>query len=59
MSPGHLSRLVCLLSHCSDGLALADYQRLKTQFVQSYGFHHLVTWNNLLKVATCRAPGIT
>jgi len=50
-------RLVCLLSHCSDGLALADYQRLKTQFVQSYGFHHLVTWNNLLKVGLVRVKG--
>ena len=44
------SSQVCLLSHCGDGLALSDYQRLKTQFVQAYGFQHLVTWNNLLKV---------
>ena len=42
---------VCLLSHCGDGLTLSDYQRLKTQFVQAYGFQHLVTWNNLLKVS--------
>ena len=47
--PRSLSQ-VCLLSHCGDGLALSDYQRLKTQFVQAYGFQHLVTWNNLLKV---------
>ena len=43
---------VCLLSHCGDGLSLSDYQRLKTQFVQAYGFQHLVTWNNLLKVGS-------
>ena len=30
-------RLICLLSHCQDGLSLADYQRLKTQFIQVNG----------------------
>lgn len=50
-------RLICLLSHCSDGLSLADYQKLKTQFVQSYGFQHLVTWNNLLKVGLVSVKG--
>ena len=50
-------RLLCLLSHCSDGLSLPDYQRLKTQFVQAYGFQHLVTWNNLLKVGLVQVKG--
>ena len=50
-------RLICLLSHCSDGLALSDYQKLKTQFIQAYGFSHLVTWNNLLKLGVIRVRG--
>lgn len=58
LRPINLSlRLVCLLSHCGDGLTLSDYQRLKTQFVQAYGFQHLVTWNNLLKVGLVRVKG--
>jgi len=50
-------RLICLLSHCSDGLSLIDYQRIKTQFVQAYGFPHLITWNNLVKVGIIRVKG--
>merc|ERR1719153_1401367 len=50
-------RLICLLSHCSDGLSLIDYQRIKTQFVQAYGFPHIVTWNNLVKVGVIRVKG--
>jgi len=58
LRPINLSlRLVCLLSHCGDGLSLSDYQRLKTQFVQAYGFQHLITWNNLLKVGLVRVKG--
>ncbi len=43
-------RLTCLLAHCGDGLATADLARLKTQLVQAYGFQHLLTWSNLLKL---------
>jgi hypothetical protein len=43
-------RLTCLLAHCGDGLAAADLARLKTQLVQAYGFQHLLTWSNLLKL---------
>ena len=50
-------RLICLLSHCGDGLLLSDYQRLKTQFIQAYGFNHLVTWNNLVKLGIIRIKG--
>merc|ERR1719221_1704652 len=50
-------RLICLLSHCNDGLVISDYQKLKTQFIQAYGFQHLVTWNNLLKVGIIRVRG--
>ena len=50
-------RLICLLSHCNDGLVINDYQRLKTQFIQAYGFQHLVTWNNLLKAGIIRVRG--
>jgi len=50
-------RLICLLSHCSDGLSLIDYQRIKTQFVQAYGFPHIITWNNLVKVGVIRVKG--
>jgi len=50
-------RLICLLSHCSDGLSLSDYQKIKTQFVQAYGFPHIITWNNLVKVGIIRVKG--
>ena len=50
-------RLICLLSHCNDGLSFSDYQKLKTQFVQAYGFNHLVTWSNLLKSGIIRVKG--
>jgi len=50
-------RLISLLSHCGDGLLLSDYQRLKTQFIQAYGFNHLVTWNNLVKLGIIRIKG--
>jgi len=50
-------RLICLLSHCSDGVSFIDYQRLKTQFIQAYGFQHLITWNNLVKVGIIRVKG--
>ena len=50
-------RLICLLSYCSDGLSLMDFQRIKTQFVQAYGFQHIVTWNNLVKVGILRVKG--
>jgi hypothetical protein len=43
-------RLTCLLAHCGDGLAAGDLARLKTQLVQAYGFQHLLTWSNLLKL---------
>jgi len=50
-------RLICLLSLCSDGLSLIDYQRIKTQFVQAYGFPHLVTWNSLARLGILRVKG--
>jgi len=50
-------RLICLLSFCGDGLSQPDYQRLKTQFLQAYGFPHLVTWNNLVKLGLLRMKG--
>ena len=50
-------RLICLLSYCSGGLSLSDYQKLKTQFVQAYGFQHLITWNNLVKIGIISVKG--
>ena len=50
-------RLICLLSHCSGGLTLLDYQKLKTQFIQAYGFQHLITWNNLVKMGIISVKG--
>ena len=41
----------------SDGLSLGDYQRLKTQFIQAYGFPQLVIWNNLVKLGVVRVKG--
>ena len=50
-------RLISLLAHCSDGLSSADFARLKTQFLQAYGFQHLVTWHNLEKLGVIRVKG--
>jgi len=41
-------RLFCLVSLCQDGLR--DAKILKTQFVQSYGFKHMITLHNLEKM---------
>jgi len=43
-------RLIALLSLASDGLAHGDATKLKNQFMQAYGFHHIITWNNLCKL---------
>jgi len=50
-------RLICLLAHCGDGLSPGDAARIKTQFLQAYGFQHLVTWNNLVKLGVIREKG--
>lgn len=43
--PIRILRLFCLATLAQDGLR--DSKNLKTQFVQSYGFKHLMTLNNL------------
>ncbi|XP_073715339.1 vacuolar protein sorting-associated protein 33B isoform X2 [Misgurnus anguillicaudatus] len=40
-------RLLCLLSLTENGLLSKDYRSLKSQFLQSYGIHHLLTFANL------------
>ncbi|CAK8675606.1 unnamed protein product [Clavelina lepadiformis] len=42
-------RLLCLLSCTTSGLLSKDYQNLKTQFLHSYGFEHMITFFNLKK----------
>jgi len=43
-------RLLCLLSYTNDGLSSKDYKSLKTQFLQSYGHEHLITFHYLQKL---------
>ncbi|XP_020555938.1 vacuolar protein sorting-associated protein 33B isoform X2 [Oryzias latipes] len=40
-------RMLCLLSITENGLLPKDYRSLKTQYLQSYGFDHLLTFSNL------------
>ncbi|KAM9318269.1 vacuolar protein sorting-associated protein 33B isoform 1-T4 [Pholidichthys leucotaenia] len=40
-------RLLCLLSITENGLLPKDYRSLKTQYLQSYGVDHLLTFSNL------------
>ncbi|CAN9507275.1 unnamed protein product [Ophioblennius macclurei] len=40
-------RLLCLLSITENGLLPKDYRSLKTQYLQSYGVEHLLTFHNL------------
>ncbi|XP_061671715.1 vacuolar protein sorting-associated protein 33B isoform X6 [Syngnathoides biaculeatus] len=40
-------RLLCLLSLTENGLLPKEYRSLKTQFLQSYGVEHLLTFANL------------
>ncbi|KAF0299955.1 Vacuolar protein sorting-associated protein 33B [Amphibalanus amphitrite] len=43
-------RLMCLYSIAQGGVPSREYQSLVTQFVQSHGFHHLVTLHNLKRL---------
>ncbi|XP_041371533.1 vacuolar protein sorting-associated protein 33B-like [Gigantopelta aegis] len=45
-----LLKLMCLLSLTQDGLSSSTYRSLKTQFLQSYGFEHLLSFFNLKKL---------
>lgn len=40
-------RLLCLLSLTENGLLPKDLRSLKNQYLQSYGFEHLLTFSNL------------
>ena len=43
-------RLMCLLSLCNNGISSGDYERLKQQFLQAYGFDKLMTFHTLKKM---------
>ncbi|XP_018427116.1 PREDICTED: vacuolar protein sorting-associated protein 33B [Nanorana parkeri] len=47
ISPIDSLRLLCLLSITENGLITKDYRSLKTQYLQSYGPEHLLTFSNL------------
>uniref|UniRef100_A0A8C3LK17 Vacuolar protein sorting-associated protein 33B n=1 Tax=Chrysolophus pictus TaxID=9089 RepID=A0A8C3LK17_CHRPC len=47
VSPIESLRLMCLLSITENGLIPKDYRSLKTQYLQSYGPEHLLTFHNL------------
>ena len=52
---------MCLLSITENGLIPKDYRSLKTQYLQSYGPEHLLTFSNLRRAGllTEQAPGDT
>ncbi|XP_075774148.1 vacuolar protein sorting-associated protein 33B isoform X2 [Pelodiscus sinensis] len=61
VSPSESLRLLCLLSVTENGLIPKDYRSLKTQYLQSYGPEHLLTFHNLKRTGllTEQAPGET
>ncbi|KAM6257240.1 vacuolar protein sorting-associated protein 33B isoform 2-T2 [Porphyrio hochstetteri] len=50
VSPIESLRLMCLLSITENGLVPKDYRSLKTQYLQSYGPEHLLTFHNLKRM---------
>ncbi|XP_078285992.1 vacuolar protein sorting-associated protein 33B isoform X2 [Rhinoraja longicauda] len=50
ISPFESLRLMCLLSLTENGLISKDYRSLKTQYLQSYGYEHLLTFANLKQI---------
>ncbi|NXG05531.1 VP33B protein, partial [Sakesphorus luctuosus] len=50
VSPIESLRLMCLLSLTENGLIPKDYRSLKTQYLQSYGPEHLLTFHNLKRI---------
>ncbi|KAM5173173.1 vacuolar protein sorting-associated protein 33B [Mantella aurantiaca] len=61
VSPIDSLRLLCLLSITENGLITKDYRSLKTQYLQSYGPEHLLTFSNLKRTGllTEQIPGET
>ncbi|NXQ37163.1 VP33B protein, partial [Alaudala cheleensis] len=61
VSPIESLRLMCLLSITENGLIPKDYRSLKTQYLQSYGPEHLLTFHNLKRIGllTEQAAGDT
>ncbi|NXH43802.1 VP33B protein, partial [Dicaeum eximium] len=61
VSPVESLRLMCLLSITENGLVPKDYRSLKTQYLQSYGPEHLLTFHNLRRIGllTEQAAGET
>ncbi|XP_009992598.1 PREDICTED: vacuolar protein sorting-associated protein 33B [Chaetura pelagica] len=61
VSPIESLRLMCLLSITENGLIPKDYRSLKTQYLQSYGPEHLLTFHNLKRMGLLveQAPGET
>ncbi|XP_064620988.1 vacuolar protein sorting-associated protein 33B-like [Lineus longissimus] len=43
-------RHLCLFSQTNDGLPPALYKSMRTQFLHSHGFEHLLTFHNLKKI---------
>ncbi|XP_015284243.1 PREDICTED: vacuolar protein sorting-associated protein 33B [Gekko japonicus] len=50
VSPTDSLRLLCLLSITENGLSPKDYRSLRTQYLQSYGPEHLLTFHNLKRI---------
>ncbi|XP_043536403.1 vacuolar protein sorting-associated protein 33B isoform X4 [Chiloscyllium plagiosum] len=61
ISPLESLRLMCLLSQTENGLISKDYRSLKTQYLQSYGYDHILTFANLKQIGllTEQQPGET
>ncbi|XP_070204559.1 vacuolar protein sorting-associated protein 33A-like isoform X1 [Littorina saxatilis] len=50
-------RLICIQSICNDGLKPKVMDFYKREIIQTYGFEHIVTLNNLEKVGMLRPHG--
>lgn len=48
--PEVVLRFLCLLSCCSNGFSVTDYNKLKKSFCYAYGFKHLATFMTLAQL---------
>ena len=46
----NLLKIICLISSLTNGIKSKQYDQLKREFLQIYGFQELFLWNNLEKI---------
>lgn len=52
----NLLKILCLISGIKNGIKNKNYEKIKREFLQIYGFQELFLWNNLEKVNALKSP---